>query len=86
MESQEAEEEGEAVPEKGLANIELDENAILWEDGMESEKIGTPAEKEKSKVVNEAPDHTLRFGQFCYEPNPSCSVSCFVRNKRIRAN
>ena len=52
VELQKVEEEGEAVPEKGLVDVELDENAILGEDGMELDEIGTPAEKEEP---NEAP-------------------------------
>jgi len=55
-ETQEAEEMEEIVPEKGLENIELDEHAILREDGMELYENETQAEKEDSNIVNEAPD------------------------------
>jgi len=55
VEFQKVEEEGEAVPEKGSVNIELDENAIIGEDDMELDEIGTPEEKEEPNVVNEVP-------------------------------
>jgi len=56
VEFQKVEEEGEAVPEKGLVNIELDENAILGDDDMELDEIETPAEKEELNVVPDVID------------------------------
>jgi len=55
-ETQEAEEVEETVPETGLGNIELGEDAISGEDGMELYDNKTPAEKEEPNEVDKASD------------------------------